>query len=137
MTSGELKVLMALDKLGTYVQNIKPYKIIAGKVFLDSGNATFEPLVNETDYTVEVNGFTGMVGFNISGGVVESDVRAAQLFMGPSQHPATSFNTVISNTSPMQVVVQGYNNLGVLDSRAFGEGTGNPVDVEIRFYNRA
>lgn len=137
MTSGELKVLMALDKLGTYVQNIKPYKIIAGKVFLDSGNATFEPIINETDYALEVTGFPGMVGFNITGGAVESDIRAAQLFMGPSQHPATSFNIVINNTSPIQVVVQGYNNLGVLDSRAFGEGTGNPVDVEIRFYTTA
>lgn len=114
------------------------YKTISGKVQQDEfGVTSVDIIFNDSDYTLGVDGFPGIVQFSITGGAVASDIRSAQLFIGPSQHAQVTFTNTIIQNSDIIITVTAWNSDVASpspDSRGFGSATGNPVDFEFKFY---
>lgn len=144
MTSGELKILMALDKLGEYVQNDSGvYKSIQGFFNQeDDGNVypiNYKESYNDTGLTLTIasQGVAGNATFIIP--LIDTEVydeRKISITLSSPLHPVCIFSSnLASNNDPYENRILSIN-IGTQaeDSRGFGSATGNYVYFEMRFY---
>ena len=139
MTSGELKVLMALDKLGSYIQNgVLPYKSIQGTFWqsIITGDITYTVLHNDSGYSFDiVNIVAGRVRFDVGG---DSDIRNTLFFIGSPSHPTNTFSIENDLNSPVSILVYSYDATNaVTDPRGFGLDGATPISFELRFFPAA
>lgn len=144
MTSGELKVLMALDKLGEYIQNgSAPYKSIQGFFSQeDDGDVypiNYNEMYNDTGLTLTIDsqGVAGNAAFTISS--IDTDIydeRKISITLSSPLHPVCIFSSdLVSNNNPYENRILSTNAISQLeDPRGFGSSTGNFVYFEMRFY---
>ena len=134
MTSGELRVLMALDKLGEYVQNGIPlYKSINVSFYQKQSNNSVEytELSNNSEYTIDVVG--------VSAGRIEvttdiPDFRITQVFVSPLTHPSDYCAIEITGDAPYIFNLYSINAGVGADARGFGNDGLSRVTFEIRIY---
>jgi hypothetical protein len=131
MSGGELKVLLALDKLATA---LPAYTSIAGTFYQNSSDNSVqvEELSNTSPYTLlTVGNAPGQITFTADG---DSDIRSSLIFLGPSSHPTCSFMITNDGNSPATIIVDSFNATGAQDARGFGQDGASPVSFELRFY---
>jgi hypothetical protein len=134
MSGGELKVLLALDKLATA---LPAYTSIAGKFNQqDDGDVyliNYKILSNNTGYDIDIQSVgAGALEIYIDTTVGSSN---AVLFVGP----LVDFRTVVSkqlrSEEPLTYRLLSTNVSDLSqDPRGFGSGNGWFVDFELRFY---
>ena len=134
MSGGELKVLLALDKLATALQ--PAYTYIAGTFsqnFSDS-SVNVEILYNNSPYTLSlIPDIGGVVIFTTEESA--SDIRNTQLFLGPSSHPICTLSIQDQTNNPIAIKVISWNiSNDQPDPRGFGLDGAIPVNFELRFY---
>ena len=134
MTSGELRVLMALDKLGEYVQNgIPSYKSINVSFYQKQSDDAVEytELSNNSEYTIDVQGITP--------GVIEvtTDIpnfRYAQVFVSPLTHLTNYCSITMTSGDPYIFKLNSRDPTNGADARGFGNDGLSRVTFEIRIY---
>jgi len=132
MSGGELRVLLALDKLATVVPT---YTSIAGTFYQVAADdsVVIDVLYNNSPYTLSATGnASGQITFTTDG---ESDVRRTLIFLGPPSHYGCAFKIDNDNNVPIVIVVDSVNTINnALDRRGFGSDGDNPISFELRFY---
>jgi hypothetical protein len=132
MSGGELRVLLALDKLATVVPT---YTSIAGTFYQVAADdsVVIDEFYNNSPYTLSVTGNTsGQITFTTDG---ESDVRRTLIFLGPPSQYGCAFKIDNDNNVPLVIVVDSVNAIDdELDARGFGSDGDDPISFELRFY---
>ena len=139
MSGGELKVLLALDKLAEYINSNSNagYTSICGTFYQNTADNSIE--INElsnntTQYSLSIVGeAAGQVTFLVEG--ADSDIRRILIFLGPPSHDSCVFKIQNDNNSPAVIVVSSKNlATDLLDARGFGSNGESPISFEMRFY---
>jgi len=132
MSGGELRVLLALDKLATVVPT---YTSIAGTLYQVAADdsVVIDEFYNNSPYTLSATGNTaGQITFTTDG---ESDVRRTLIFLGPPSQYGCAFKIDNDNNVPLVIVIESVNAVNnALDRRGFGSDGDNPISFELRFY---
>jgi hypothetical protein len=136
MTPGELKILMALDKLS------KPYDAISGFFTLTNDGVwdiALNDIINETGLTLDKgaisDGYVELILVNAFDEVSPYSRRDVQVFSSISMHPSDVVSCQIVNDDPDLVLI--YMSLtldGNPGARGLGFGKDFPFSFEIRLY---
>jgi hypothetical protein len=139
MSGGELKVLLALDKLAEYINSNSNagYTSICGTFYQNTADNSIE--INElsnntTQYSLSIVGESaGQATFLVEG--ADSDIRRILIFLGPPAHNRCIFTIQNDSDSPAVIVVNSTNlETNAPDPRGFGSNGQSPISFEIRFY---
>lgn len=142
MTPGELKILMALDKLS---KNLNDYSVISGTVkqSYDSGSdiysADYNEILNQTDYSIIPESISnGLIRLRVDGFTpLTYDIRKVQLFSGPSLDPRNTLavTTLFEDNPWIDLYFESMNSSTQLNN-GYGLGTltNNAISFELRLY---
>ena len=137
MTSGELKILMALNKLS------KPYAVISGfftPTFDTAWDLELTEVINETGLTLEKgainDGYVELIILNAFDEGSPYSNKQVQVINSSSMHPTNLVTCQIANDDPNLVLI--YQSIVsdtlAFDSRGLSYNKDFPFSFEIRLY---